>query len=104
VPLCEAYLEVTSDAVKGTARTKDNLWATVHEAWAGNVRNKGPLRFGRLPSALEKQLKRIRAGVSAFTSHYLAVKTMPTPGNQSEEDVISGSVARYCSLDVYDAI
>jgi len=104
VPLCEAYLEVTSDAVRGAARTKDNLWATVHAVWAEHVRKKGPLRFGRLPSALENQFKRIRAGVSAFTSHYLAVKTMPTPGNQSEEDVISGAVARYCSLDVHDAI
>jgi len=29
---------------------------------------------------------------------------MPTTGNPSEEDTISGAVARYCSLDVYDAI
>ena len=104
VPLCEAYLEVTSDAVKGTARTKDNLWATVHKVWGEKVRRKGPMRVERLPSALEKQFKRIRAGVSAFTSHYLAVKAMPTTGNPTEEDIISGAVARYCSLDIYDAI
>jgi len=42
--------------------------------------------------------------VSAFASHYLAVKAVPTTGNPSEEDIISGAVARYCSLDVYDAI
>ena len=69
VPLCEAYLEVTSDAVKGTARNKDNLWATVHKVWGEKVRKKGPMRVERLPRALEKQFKRIRAGVSAFTSH-----------------------------------
>jgi len=104
VPLCEAYLEVTSDAVKGTARNKNNLWATVHKVWGEKVRRKGPMRVERLPSALEKQFKRIQAGVSAFTSHYLAVKAMPTTGNPSEEDIISGAVARYRSLDVYDAI
>jgi len=31
MPLCEAYLGVTSDAVKGTARTNEILWAAVHE-------------------------------------------------------------------------
>jgi len=104
VPLCEAYLEVTSDAVKGTALNKNNLWATVHKVWGEKVRRKGPMRVERLPSALEKQFKRIQAGVSAFTSHYLAAKAMPTTSNPSEEDIISGAVARYCSLDVYDAI
>jgi len=29
---------------------------------------------------------------------------MPTTGNLSQEDIISGAVARYCSLDVYYAI
>jgi len=62
------------------------------------------MRVDRLPSALEKQFKRIRTGMSTFTSHYLAVKAMPTTGNLSEEDIISVAVARYCSLDVYDAI
>ena len=104
VPLCEAYLEVTSDPVRATARTKENLWGTIHQLWAEKVLKKGPMRVDRLPSALEKQFKRIRTGVSTFTSHYLAVKAMPTTGNLSEEDIISGAVARYCSLDVYDAI
>ena len=103
-PLCEAFLDVTGDAVKGTVRTKDNLWATVQTVWGQKVRKKGPMRVERLPSALEKQFKRIRAGVSAFTSHYLAVKAMPTTGNPSEKDIISGTEARYCSLNVYDAI
>jgi len=77
---------------------------TVHKLWAKKVLKKGPMRVDRLPSALEKQFKRIRTGVSTFTSHYLAVKAMPTTGNLSEEDIISGAVARYCSLNVYDAI
>jgi len=104
VPLCEAYLGVTSDAVKGSARTNEKLRAAVHEAWAEKMRNKGPLRVGRLPSALAKQFKRIWAGVIAFTSHYLAVKATETTGNPSQEDIVSGAVARYCSLDVYDEI
>jgi len=62
------------------------------------------MRVDRILSALKKQFKRIRTGVSTFTSHYLAVKAMPTAGNLSEEDIISGAVACYCSLDVYDAI
>jgi len=62
------------------------------------------MRLERLPSALETQFKHIRAGVSAFTSHYRVVQAMPTTGNPSEEDIISGAVARYCSLDVHDAI
>ena len=100
VPLREAYLEVTSDAEKATARTKDNLWATVYKVRGEKMPKKGPMRVERLPSALEKQFKRIWAGVSAFTSHYLAVLAMQTTGNPFEEDIISGAVARYFSLDV----
>jgi len=42
--------------------------------------------------------------VSARTPHYLAIKAMPTTGNPSKEDIVSGAVERYCSLDEYDAI
>jgi len=104
VPLCEAYLEVTNDPVRATFRTKENLWGTVHKLWAEKELKKGSTRVDRLPSALEKQFKRIRAGVSTIRSHYLGVKAMPTTGNLSEEDIISGAVARYCSLEVYDSI
>jgi len=76
VPHCKAYPEVTSDAVKGTSRTKDNLWVTVHKDWGEKVGKQGPMRLERLPSALEKQVKRIRAGLSAIKSHYLAVNAM----------------------------
>jgi len=41
VPLCEAYLEMTSDEVKGTSRTKDNLWATVHMVRGEKRRKRG---------------------------------------------------------------
>ena len=104
VPLWEAYLEVTNDPVRATSRTKQNLWETVHKLWAEKELKKGSTRVDHLPSALEKQFKRIRAGVSTFTSHYLAVKAMPTTGNLSEETIIGGAVARYFSLDVYDSI
>jgi len=104
VPLFEAYLEVTSDAVNGTARTEDNLWATVHMVCGERMRKKGQMRVECFTSMLEKHFKPIWAGVSAFTSHYLAVKATATTGDTSEEDMISDAVARYCSLDVYDAI
>jgi len=42
--------------------------------------------------------------VSTFSSHYLAVKNMQTTGDLSEEIIISGAIARYCSLDIYEAI
>jgi len=102
VPLCEAYLEVTSDPVNETARTKNNLRETVHEVGAEKMRNKGPLRVGLFANALAKQFKRIRAGVSSFTTHYLAFKAVPTTENPPEKDTVSGAVARYCSLDLYN--
>jgi len=42
--------------------------------------------------------------VSTFTSHVLVVKNMQTSGNSAEVDIISGVVARYCSLDIDGAI
>jgi len=65
---------------------------------------KWPMREERNASALEKQFKRIRTGVSTFIYHNLAVKAMPKTSDLTEEDFISGAVARYCSLDVYGAI
>jgi len=76
----------------------------VHEKWTDLMTKKGPLRDKRNVSALEKQFKKIRKGVSPFTSHYLAVKNMQTTGNLTDEDTISGAVARYCSLDIYGSI
>jgi len=104
VPLCRAHLEVSGDPVTATGRSRDELWAAVHKKWAKLMTEKGLLRVKRNVSALEKQFKKIRRGVSTFTSHYLAVKNMQTTGNLSEEDIISGAVARYCSLDIYEAI
>jgi len=104
VPLCRAYLEVSEDPVTATGRSKDQLWAAVHEKWTDLMTKKGPLRVKRNVSALEKQFKKIPKGVSSFTSHYLAVKNMQTTGNLTEEDIISGAVARYCSLDIYESI
>ena len=104
VPLCRAYLEVSEDPVSATGRSKDQLWAAVHEKWTDLMTKKGPLRVKRNVSALEKQFKKIRKGVSSFTSHYLAVKNMQTTGNLTEEDIISGAVARYCSLNIYESI
>ena len=76
----------------------------MHKKWAELLTENGPLRVKRSVSALEKQFKKMRKGVSNFTSRYLAVKNMKTTGNLSEEDIISGAVARYCSLVIYEAI
>jgi len=104
VPLCRAYLEVSGDPVTATGRSKDELWAAVHKTWVDLMTEKGSLRVKRNVSALEKQFKQIRKGVSTCTSHYLAVKNMRTTGILSEEDTISGAVARYCSLVIYESI
>ena len=104
VPILNAYLKLSADLAHGTSRSKDDLWAAVHKVWDDQMRKKGPMRVEHNASALEKHFKRIRTGVGTFTSHYLSVKTMPTTGNLTGEDIISGAVARYCSLDVYDAI
>jgi len=104
VPLCRAYPEVSEDLVTATSRSKDHLWVTVHEKWTERMNKKGTLRVTRNVSPLEKQFKRIRKEVSTFTSHNLAVKNMQTTGNLTEEDIISGAVARYCSLDMYESI
>jgi len=64
----------------------------------------GTLRVKRNLTALEKQFKKIREGVSTFTSHYLAVKNMQTTGSLVEVDIISGAVPRNGSLDIYEAI
>jgi len=104
VPLSRAFLEVSGAPVMATGRSKDELWAAVHKTWTDLMAEKGPLRVKRNVSALEKQFKKIRKGVSTFTSHYLAVKNMQTTGNLLEEDIISGAIARSCSLDIYEAI
>jgi len=68
--------------VRATTRTKENLWGTVQKLWADRVLKNGPMRVYRLPSELEKQFKRISAGVSTLTLHYISVKAMPTTENQ----------------------
>jgi len=95
VPLCEAYVHVSTDAVHGTSRSKDDLRAAEHMGWEDKMHKRGPTRVERNASALEKQFKRIRTDVSTFTSHYLAVKAIPTTGNLTADDIISGAVARY---------
>jgi len=104
LPPCRSYLEVSEDPVSATGRSKDQLWAAVHETWTDLMTKNGPMRVNRNVSALEEQFKKIRKGVSSFTSHYLAVKNRPTTGNLTEADIMSGAVARYSSLDIYESI
>eukprot|EP00168_Porphyra_purpurea_P012166 TRINITY_DN3166_c0_g1_i1.p1 TRINITY_DN3166_c0_g1~~TRINITY_DN3166_c0_g1_i1.p1 ORF type:complete len:350 (+),score=42.48 TRINITY_DN3166_c0_g1_i1:1269-2318(+) len=104
VHLCSAYLEVSEDPVTATGRSKDELWKAVHKRWLPLMSKKGPVRAKRNDSALGKQFKKIRKGVSPFTSHNPAVKKMHTAGNVSDDDIRSGEFARYCSLHIYEAI
>jgi len=99
-----AYLKVSGDPVMATGRSKDELWAAVHKKWTELMTEKVLLRVERNVSVLEKQFKKIRKGVSTCTSRYLAVKNMQISGNFSKEDIISGAVTRYCSLDIYESI
>jgi len=50
------------------------------------------------------QWDRIRRGVSALGSHCPAVKRLSLTGNPSDEDVISAAVARFCGLNIYEAM
>ena len=104
VPLCRAYLEVSEHPVTATSRSKDHLWVAVHEKWTERMTKKVTLRVTRNVSPLDNQVKTIRKEVSTFTSHNLAVRNMQNTGNLTEEDIISGAVARYCSLDIYESI
>ena len=88
----------------GTRRINEDVLADLQTVWDSNMGANGPMSVERRASALEKQFKRIRTGGHTFTSHYLDVKAMPTTGNLTEKDIISGAVTRYCSLFVFDTI
>jgi len=104
VPLCRAYLEVSEDPVTAIRCSKDQLWAAVHEKYTDLMNKKGPLRVKRNVSAVPKQFNKIRRGVKSLACHYLAVKNMKTTGNLTEEDIISGAIAGFCSLENYKTI
>eukprot|EP00168_Porphyra_purpurea_P013394 TRINITY_DN3686_c0_g1_i4.p1 TRINITY_DN3686_c0_g1~~TRINITY_DN3686_c0_g1_i4.p1 ORF type:complete len:193 (-),score=45.02 TRINITY_DN3686_c0_g1_i4:520-1098(-) len=104
VPLCTAYRTVSGDSGTATGRSKDELWAAVYDKRTELMTKKGPLRVKRNASALEKQFGKFHKSVSTFMSHYLAVKDMLATGNLSEKDIVSGAIASYCSLDIYEAI
>jgi len=42
--------------------------------------------------------------VSEFGSHYVAVKRLLLTGDPSDEDLISAAVARFCGLNIYEAM
>jgi len=53
---------------------------------------------------VQKQWDKIRRGVSEDGSHYLAVKWLSLTSNPSDEDLISPAVARFCGLNIYEAM
>jgi len=42
--------------------------------------------------------------VSEFGSHYLAINRLSLTGNPTDEDLISAAVARFCGLNIYEAM
>jgi len=53
---------------------------------------------------VHKQWDKFWRGVSEFGWHYLAVKRLSLTGNPSDEDLISAAVARFCGLNIYEAM
>jgi len=106
VALCKAYLSSSLDPFKGAGQRGPTFWNSVVTAWKGLLPGRpGVLRrtergFG----GVQKQWDKVRRGVSEFGSHYLAVKRLSLTGNPSDEDLISAAVARFCALNMYEAM
>jgi len=104
--LCKAYLSMSLDPVKGADQSRPTFWTSVVTAWKGllagrpGVRRRTQRGFG----GVQKQWDKIRRGVSEFGSHYLAVKRLSLTGNPSDEVLISAAVARFCGLNIYEAM
>jgi len=69
VPLCRVVLEVIGDPGMDTGRSTDELSAAVQKRWTELMTEQGTLRVKRNVRAHDKQFKKIRKGVSTFTSH-----------------------------------
>ena len=104
MPMCRADPELLEDRVNATSRSRDQLWVALHEIWTDLMIKTGTLYVNRSLGALEKQFKKIRKGVSTFTSHYVTVKNIKTTGNVTETDSISSSVAWSCWLDINKSV
>ena len=72
--------------VTATSRSKDQLWAAVNETWTDLMTRKGTLRVNRNVSALEKNFKKIRKGVSTFTSHHFTADDASTDLDDSSDE------------------
>jgi len=101
-----AYLSTSLDAVKGADQTGPKFWAEVVAGWKRILAGRpgARRRTGRGFGGVKQQWDKIQKGVSAFGSHYLSVKRMSLTGNPSDEDLISAAVARFCGINIYDAM
>ena len=106
VALCKAYLSTSLDPVKGADQSGPTFWTSVVTAWKGLLAGRPGVRrrTERGVGGVQKQWDKIRRGVSEFGSHYLAVKRLSLKGNPSDEDLISAAVARFCGLNIYEAM
>jgi len=106
VALCKAHLSSSLDPVKGADQSGPTFWTSVVTAWKGLLAGRpGVLRrTERGVGGVQKQWGKVRRGVSEFGSHYVAVKRLSLTGNPSDEDLISAAVARFCALNIYEAM
>jgi len=106
VALSRAYLSTSLDAVKGLDQTGTTFWAEVVAEWKRLLAGRpgARRRTERGVGGVQKQWKEIQREVSEFGSHYLAVKRLSLTGNPSDEDLISAAVARFCGLNIYEAM
>jgi len=106
VALSRAYLSTSLDAVKGSDQTGTIFWAEVVAEWKRLLAGRpgARRRAERGVGGVQKQWDKIRRGVSEDGSHYLAVKWLSLTSNPSDEDLISPAVARFCGLNIYEAM
>jgi len=106
VALSRAYLSSSLDDVKGSDQTGTSFLAEVVGEWTRILggRPDARRRTARGVGGVQKQWDKILRGVSEFGSHYLAVKRLSLTVNPSDEDLISATVARFCGLNIYEAM
>ena len=106
VALCKAYLSTSLDPVKEADQRGPTFWTSVVPALKGLLAGRPGVRrrAERGVGGGQKEWDKIRRGVSEFDFHYLAVKWLSLTGNPSDEDLISAAVARFCGLNIYEAM
>jgi len=106
VALSRAYLSTSLDAVQGSDQTGTTFLAAMFGEWKCSLSGHSGAwrRTERGVGGVQKQWDYIRRGLSEYESHYLDVKRLSLKSNLSDEDLISAAVARFCGLNIYEAM